>query len=98
MTLNAEPRGLALDVVCTPRPSSPVREMRLRFESVSGFDLNWSSDYVFYLVSGYKAFDKDSGEIYVSTDPCDDRETAPDPGDGGVIEARTISAVFAMKS
>jgi hypothetical protein len=97
IALYAEPVGVILEAICIPRTESPVKELRLRFAGVSRFDFQWSEDEAFYFIPGYKAVVQDSGRVYFSLDPYDDRETAPDPRDGGVIEARSLSVEFTMK-
>lgn len=97
LALHAEPEGVVLDALCVPRPESPVAELRLRFVGVTRFDLEWSADFEFYFVPGYKAFLLESDRVYLSLDPYDDRATAPDPRDGGVIEARSLSIEMLLK-
>ncbi|WP_375745992.1 hypothetical protein NR800_15540 [Corallococcus interemptor] len=89
--------GVVIDITCVPRPESPVAELRLRLNGVARFDLLWDERSAFYFVPGYTAFIQDSGSVYLSLDPYDDRAEAPDPQDACVIEARSIHAEFVMK-
>lgn len=98
LDLRSTPAGVTLDLVCVPRAESPVRELRLELVGVSRFDFLWSEDRPFYFVPGYTAFVQASGRVYMSLDPYDDRQTTADSRDGGVIEARSLTAHFSMKS
>ena len=89
--------GVVIDITCVPRPESPVVELRLRLNGVTRFDLGWDAGSAFYFVPGYTAFILESGSVYLSLDPYDDRAEAPDSQDAGVIEARRIHAEFVMK-
>jgi len=97
IALRAEPGGVMVEATCAPRAESPVKELRLIFSGVSRFDFQWSKDQEFYFVSGYKAAVQESGQVYFSVDPYDDRVPSPDPRDGGVVEARSLRAEFTMK-
>lgn len=92
-------RGEVLvELVCAPRPKSPVAELRIRFTGVARLELQWSEEQDFYFVPGYKALVRPSGMVYLSLDPYDDTDEEIDPRDACVIEARGILADFVMKS
>jgi hypothetical protein len=92
-----EAGGVEVELVCVPRPLSPVRELRLRFGGVTRFDLVWTQEHAFYFVPGYTAFLTEAGRVYLSLDPFDDRAGQPDARDGGVMEAATVSAELQLK-
>lgn len=94
----AEHCGVLLELVCSPRPESPVAELRIRFTGVTRIEFRWSEEQAFYFVPGYKALVQPSGMVYLSLDPYDDTVAAIDPRDASVIEARGIFAEFVMKS
>ncbi|MCY1045363.1 hypothetical protein OV208_28865 [Corallococcus sp. bb12-1] len=90
--------GLVLEATCIPRADKPVRELRMRFTEVTRFDFVWTSEQAFFFVPGYKALLLESGSVYVSLDPYDDRARVPDTRDGCVIEARSVRTESVLKS
>ena len=90
--------GVVLEATCTPRERSPVKELRLRFTGVTRFDFLWDEGMTFFFVPGFKAFILESGSVYVSLDPYDYRDPAPDSRDACVIEARSVRVESVMKS
>ncbi|QDE91729.1 hypothetical protein BHS06_23630 [Myxococcus xanthus] len=94
----ADGGGVLLELVCSPRPESPVAELRIRFTGAIRIELGWTEEQEFYFVSGCKALVQPSGMVYLSLDPYDDTAAEIDSRDASVIEARGILAEFVMKS
>ncbi len=88
--------SVVLEVV--PRDESEVSEALIRISAVTRLDVAWdASDSDFYLVAGYKALRLESGRVYISLDPFDERVRRADERDCFVIEGGTISVRFRMK-
>lgn len=89
--------GLVMELTCTPRSESPVEVAVIRFEGVKRFDVAWDDREEFLFVPGYKAAMLQTGAVYFSLDPFDDRVLEADERDAWVIEAARISVHLTMK-
>ena len=88
--------NLTLEVF--PRAESQVAEVKISISSVTRLDVAWDvSDGHFYLVTGYKALLLESGRVYISLDPYDDRDNRVDDRDSFVLEGEAISVKLRMK-
>ena len=89
---------VSVTLTVIPRRESPVEEARIRISSLTRLDVAWDdSASHFYLVPGYKALLRDSGRVYVSLDPYDDRVESVDERDCFILEGESISVGLRMK-
>lgn len=99
LSMDATEGSVNVRLICIPRNESAVEEAVIDLRRVTRFELNWNEqDADFYSVPGYTAILLESGAVYISLDPFDDRADCVDDKDGAVIEAQEIAVSFRMKT
>lgn len=98
VSMDATGSFLNVRLICIPRNESTVAEVIIDLHQVTRFELSWNvQSSVFYSVIGYTVILRDSGDVYISLDPYDDRAGLVDERDGDVIEARDIAVSLVMR-